>query len=289
MATIVGVHGIGQRSKSEDILHAEWFPPLCEGIESIGMPGVLPEQLKCVFYGDLFLDSGTRSFGQEWTMDDLTEKWEQEFAGELDAEAARVLGEDPEERVRFVRISGMTQLGFRFLLRVPGFGSLTESTVINWFVKEAYRYMHDPEIRETARQRIVDAITDDTRIVFAHSLGTVAAYEALALSRKKIDLFITAGSPLGIPRLFYEKLHPELEHNERRGWPVNVKRWVNLSQPGDVVCLRKSLRDLFYEYRAEIEDHLLPNPGYFRAHDADNYLRSPEAAKAVASILHPAA
>ena len=286
MSCIVGVHGIGQQSKSPDMLHAEWYPALCQGIVGAGHAQPCPTFLRCAFYGDLFRASRTKSLGQEWELDDLTDPWEQEFVALLEGEAARVLGEDPEKRVKFLKIPSTTQAGFRFLLRVPGFGRLSESTVIKWFVKEAYRYMNDQALREAARQRIMDAIACDTRIVIAHSLGTVVTYEALALSGRKIDLLITAGSPLGIPKLFFDKLHPELEATSRRLWPPGVRRWINLSQPKDVVCLRKSLRSIFHRDEAEIEDHLLADPaGLFNAHDAENYLSAAPLVAAVSSIV----
>ena len=57
MASVVGVHGIGQQSAGPNTLYKNWFPALADGLEAAG-GSIGPEGLVCAFYGDLFRPAG---------------------------------------------------------------------------------------------------------------------------------------------------------------------------------------------------------------------------------------
>ena len=61
MARVLCVHGVGQQRKGEDTLRGEWALALRDGMRRAGsaeadLPGA--EEIRCVFYGDLFRPPG---------------------------------------------------------------------------------------------------------------------------------------------------------------------------------------------------------------------------------------
>jgi pimeloyl-ACP methyl ester carboxylesterase len=167
-------------------------------------------------------------------------------------------------------------------------GQLTESTLIAWFLREVYRYLHEPKIRREAQDLVLNALTPgETRVLIAHSLGSVVAYEALARDSKQVEVFITCGSPLGLPKLVFDQLQPG-PSGGRLPWPGNVRRWINLAQPKDVVAMTKRLAPMVSRGSVgqAVEDFLVPDPsGLFRAHNADHYLDRPEISSALVALF----
>ena len=68
---------------------------------------------------------------------------------------------------------------------------------------------HD-ERREAALSRITDVIHQyQPRVLLAHSLGSVVAYEALcADGNATVELFVTLGSPLAMRQVIFDRLRP---------------------------------------------------------------------------------
>lgn len=67
--------------------------------------------------------------------------------------------------------------------------------------RSAIRYLADPASRRYAVGRVLDLVDDRTRVVIAHSLGSIVAYEAVHQRDAPLPLFVTLGSPLGIQPL----------------------------------------------------------------------------------------
>jgi pimeloyl-ACP methyl ester carboxylesterase len=64
------------------------------------------------------------------------------------------------------------------------------------------QYLQDPEVQRTARGLVVAQIGLSTRVVVAHDLGSVVAYEALCDHPElNVETFITLGSPIGQPNV----------------------------------------------------------------------------------------
>jgi len=106
-------------------------------------------------------------------------------------------------------------------------------------LKQVTRYLKEPEIRVQAQKAVDDVVTEDTRVLVAHSLGSVVTYEALhtysSSSRwKNVATLVTIGSPLGIPKVIFDRLKPQPAGGKGK-WPPGIKRWVNISDDGDVV------------------------------------------------------
>ncbi|MET7736531.1 hypothetical protein ABZT02_35015 [Streptomyces sp. NPDC005402] len=74
--------------------------------------------------------------------------------------------------------------------------------------KQVRDCLTDPSLRAQALARVTDQIHTDTRVVVAHSLDSVVAYEALcARPGHQVRALVTIGSPLGIPNVNLHRLH----------------------------------------------------------------------------------
>jgi subtilisin family serine protease len=128
---------------------------------------------------------------------------------------------------------------------------------------------------QTVKERVVTG--GGPFVVIGHSQGSMVTYQALIeLAEERpgleVDLFLTIGSPLGLPQVtdVLQKWH-----GKALPIPAAVKRWVNIAQDGDIVCLDQSLAD---EYSAagkpavvdERVEGLVWPPS--KAHAAERYL-----------------
>ncbi len=285
MPTVVAVHGIAQQNKGPEVLATEWGPPLRDGIGQSGLK-LGDRDLVCAFYGGLFRPAGSvRQVGDpHYRAADVTD----DEAALLQAfwqEAARVEPArvpPPDATIR-ASTPGSVQVALRVLARSSFFAGLAERAFIG-ALKQVSRYLREPEIRAAARKAVDAAVDADTRVVVAHSLGTVVAYEALheyggGPRWANVHTLVTLGSPLGIPNLIFDALQPAPAAG-RGAWPPHIKRWINISDDGDVVALTKKLGPLFGDGLVDIR---IVNGA--TAHDVMPYLTAVETGRAVADGL----
>ena len=92
--------------------------------------------------------------------------------------------------------------------------------------------------RQAARHRVAEAIgLHRPRVLIAHSLGSVVAYEALCADPAlRVELLVTLGSPLGMPRVVFDRLEPAPCHG-RASRPPGAVRWTNIADVGDPVAV----------------------------------------------------
>lgn len=142
------------------------------------------------------------------------------------------------------------------------------------------RYVLDPDMRTTVHERLERHLDADTRVVIAHSLGTVIAYQVLCTRPDlEVDL-ITLGSPLGDPGMVFDLLQPA-PVDGRGVWPAAVRRWTNVAAEGDLAtaaCPR--LAEAFGD---GVSDHRVYNGRH--AHDVEPYLNSRPTGVALAEAL----
>ncbi len=281
MAMIVGVHGIAQQFKGAEILRTEWEPSLRDGVSLAG--GVLPTgALACATYGSIFRPPGTRRAAAEehFKPSDLTDD-EAELLFVLLEEAARA---EPDRfppggtRVR-ASTPGSVQSALRLLCRSRFLVGVAAHAFIG-DLKQVTRYIREPDTRTMGQAALDAVVNEETRIVIAHSLGTVVAYEALHTYAgnprwANIKTFITLGSPLGIPNLIFEALHPRPSGGKGL-WPPGITQWTNISDDGDIVALAKKLGPLFGPELVDIRVH-----NGSTAHDVRPYLTARETGKAI--------
>ncbi|WP_214321958.1 hypothetical protein [Nonomuraea sediminis] len=146
------------------------------------------------------------------------------------------------------------------------------------FVREVAAYHSDG-----VRDEVVDLVTQQvrrsgTRVVVAHSLGSVAAYEALwADPSLELDLLVTMGSPLGARQVVFDRLRPApLDGKGAR--PPGVRRWVNVADRGDLVAVPKQLETRF----DGVEQEKPVSIGVLDFHRAKAYLTCPPVAALLA-------
>jgi hypothetical protein len=282
MAVIVGVHGIAQELKGPAQLLTEWTPPLSDGLTLAGVE--LPDEgLSCAFYGDLFRPPGKRAAGApNYRVKDVDEA-DAELLFRLWVEAARsdstVVSPDAEVRRGTPK---SVQTAVRTLMRSRFFSNMAESAFIG-ALKQVTSYMTDPAIKDAAQSRVDSAVTEDTRVLIGHSLGSVVAYEALHRFGREprwasVRTFVTLGSPLGISNLIFDRLTPRPSGGT--GACPAVDRWTNISDDADVVALVKDLNPLFGD---PVLDACVHNGA--TVHKISPYLSAVETGRAVAAGL----
>jgi hypothetical protein len=285
MARVVGVHGIGKQLLGEDTLLKEWCPALADGLRRAGAEGAVSQSdVAMAFYGDLFRPAGELlAVGYpRYTAADVDEGYEQQLllawwraAAESDPAVVPPGGETLVATPRSLQAAFRALSGSRFFADVA-----LRAMVFD--LKQVHRYLHDKDVRARARERIIKAIGEDTRVVVAHSLGSVVAYEALcARPGHPVQALVTLGSPLGIPNLILHRLQPAplgLGGARRGVWPGGDGMvWTNLADDGDVVALVKDLRPAFGDALRSVRVH---NGAH--AHDATAYLTDALCGQAIA-------
>ncbi|MFF3597965.1 hypothetical protein [Kitasatospora indigofera] len=289
MARVVCVHGMGQQVQGEDRLRSVWWPALSDGLRRAGAEGLVAEPDVAVgFYGDLFRPAGQflAAGDPPYTAGDVEDGFERELLAAWWQAAAEsdpgVVAPDGDGTLAATPRS--VQAALRALSGSQFFANLALRAVVA-DLKQVRAYLTDQQVREQARGRVMAQIGPDTRVVVAHSLGSVVAYEALcALPQHGVRALVTIGSPLGIRNLVFDRLQPAPAGTgkELRGtWPGGEQlAWTNLAGAGDVVALVKDLSPLFGERQRSA---LLSNGVH--AHDATSYLTDELCGKAIAEGL----
>lgn len=275
MARLVCIHGISQEYGSAETLLAEWLPALLGGVSLAG--GTLdPCDVEMAFYGTLFRPSGKGASIPNYAAGDIEEGIEVELLRVL-ANVADT-GNDsvaaPKGALRSRSVSTMVQT----LARTPFFGDAALRVVI-WHLKQVRRYLTDPACRVQAQQVLIAAIAADTRVVVAHSLGSVIAYEVLCANPTlPVRTLITLGSPLGVGPVGRRLTPPVTDCGGQ--WPGGLSRWFNVCDRADIVAVRKELRTVF---GTAVVDALVHNGA--TAHDVKPYLTAIETGNAIRAGL----
>ncbi|MFI6770582.1 hypothetical protein [Streptomyces sp. NPDC050355] len=288
MPRVVGVHGIGKQLLGEGTLLKEWQPAMADGLRRAGVGDAVSESdVAMAFYGDLFRPAGQYlAVGDpRFTAADVSEGFEQELLlAWWRAAADTDPGVVPPGADTLVATPRSVQAALRALSGSRFFAGLALRSMV-FDLKQVHRYLLDAELRTQARTRVIDAIGEDTRVVVAHSLGSVVAYEALcALPGHRVRALVTLGSPLGIPNLIFHRLEPRpvgLGGSVQGVWPGGQGLvWTNIADEGDVVALVKDLRPAFGEGLRSARVH---NGSH--AHDATAYLTDELCGRAIAEGL----
>jgi hypothetical protein len=279
MAKIVGVHGIAQEFRGSNTIHSEWLPALKDGLKLAGTELESDNDFCCAFYGDLFRGKPKAIGIPNYDVNDVDSDWEKELLQSWWKETEQIENNHPNAdrqekstpRILQKALSGLSESRF--------FGGIAEKLVV-FYLKQVGSYLHDREPKKQIQDRVVECIDEDTRVLVAHSLGSIVCYETLCQHPEwPVKVFVTLGSPLGIRQLIFDRLEPSPRDNVGC-WPGSVKRWVNIADNGDVVALTKQLNPLF---EGTIEDKLVYNGT--EAHDARRYLTAVETGEAILAGL----
>lgn len=278
MAKIVGVHGIAQEFRGSNTIHAQWLPALKDGLERVGARLESDNEFRCAFYGDLFRGRSKAVTGiPNYDASDIDSDWEKELLQQWWEEAAKVEDniKSPNDTLKEKATPRIVQKALSALSGSQFFGGVAEKIVI-FYLKQVGGYLHNQDLKKQIRERVEQAIDEDTRVLVSHSLGTVVCYETLCQHPEwPVKVFVTLGSPLGIKRLIFDRLDPTPQDNLGR-WPGSVEKWINIADAGDVVALEKQLNPLF---DGLVEDKLVNNGS--DAHNASSYLTAAETGEAI--------
>lgn len=307
MATIVLVHGIAQEQAAADTLEAQWLPGLAGGVRNHGdneladrlwrngLPGDISTRM--AFYGNQFLAKGAQGTAvgdlddeQLELMEQLAEEWlatAAEFAGDQrDRATAQRLSAVPPPEAKPQGAKAALRPALNALVRLRWFApfgvGLAEKFVVR-ALSQVTRYFTDPAVREYAQQQVLAHIGPETKLVIAHSLGSVVAYEALHRVDQEVTL-LTMGSPLGLRTVIYDRLQPKPSTV-----PKSVAGWHNLVDRDDLVAAHLDLVPYFPPFPgvgvAPITEEPLDNGA--SPHDSTNYLTKAITGGIVAKALAP--
>ncbi len=289
MPRVLGVHGIAQQFKGGYELGAVWFDALRDGLAAAGYRPVAdslaPADMRVAFFGDLFRPKGALAGGgPPYTAADVQSGPERDLLAEFYQAAVE---QDPSLGPPPGALGpgrAAAQAMMERLLRSRTFARVAQRGFIG-NLKQVTAFLATPDTRERVLQRVADEITQDTRIVIGHSLGSVVVYEYIAqYGPPQVELLVTLGSPLGIPNLVFDKLTPR-PAGGLGAWPGTVAGWVNVADPDDVVALRNQLAPLFPAPggAAGIEDHLVDNGD--EPHAISRYLNAEPTGAALGRVL----
>ena len=245
VALIVLVHGAFNELWGPNELHSKWVPALRDGLWHAGVD-LDPSDVGICFYGDLFRHDPERD----------GEPDEQTRAGIADM-LEQTLGADAVASLQLAA------------------GKATFDRTVDMVAT----MMAKPDLRDRVQARVADAVGPDTRIVVAHSLGTIVTYRALCEHPDwGVDTFVTMGSPLGSPMFTEQAL--ERDDDGLGRWPGSVRSWVNIAAVGDRLAAAPRLATVFGD---RVVDRRIDN-GH-RAHDPEPYLNHRVTGEVLASAI----
>ncbi|MFE1809870.1 hypothetical protein [Streptomyces sp. NPDC059533] len=290
MTDVLLVHGIWNRQKGMTPQEAATLmaeaarPVLGRGLHAAGLAHVPLPDVAMAYYSDLLGDDDEVQSGGSDGLEDLSEAQLAEAWEWLVAAGVPVPNEPQAGWLVPVR-QGIGWLARRRTGR--GVADRVRQELTEWFtrlvvacIKDLDAYTSRPETREAVRQRVADAMyAGRPRVLIAHSLGSVVAYETLhAYPDLKVDLFLTLGSPLGLPALS-RKLQPA-PRGGRGARPPGAGWWINIADAGDPVAVPPELGGMF-----PVDAHATTDIGLFDPHTLGGYLANGLTAAALAPYI----
>ncbi|MFZ4432329.1 MAG: hypothetical protein ACOYOQ_03940 [Microthrixaceae bacterium] len=207
MAEIVLVHGAFHELWGPTRLAMRWAPSLLDGLWTAGFRvhqqdlDRINGGLRVAFWGDLFRPAPTAP----------------------DDEPSRH-DEDAVDLATQVEESGPTAVGSVSAQLARRIHEETLALLATYFT--------DPDARDRVHRRLLERIDGGTRVVVAHSMGTVIAYQVLREHPElTVDEFVTLGSPLGDDVVTAAIARDD---DGRLPWPGGVRTWTNVAAEGDL-------------------------------------------------------
>lgn len=176
--------------------------------------------------------------------------------------------------------------------KLPDVPDAVADAILKLLLKDVGIYFFDATRRSEIKARLLALLTDGEQyIVIGHSMGSVITYDVLrtfASSAVSVPLYITLGSPLGLPTIQrHLKILAELNEVDQLPGPVKPQVWHNFASYADPVCSDMKLSNDFVVASGQtILDHQVVNPDVFvlKPHSVTGYL-SLSAVKEIVSEL----
>lgn len=235
---VVGVHGIAQEQVGPHQLETRWAEALADGLELATKPAPPPPRpaFEMAYYGDLFTtdaDQGLRvtkgTAGPSWL--DLGKLSSDEVAF-LEDVGADIPVDEKAPNKGFVAVPDvLLPLTRRLCRRFDGWLVLA---LVSELI-QVHRYLVDDELAEQVRATVLEKIRHGCDVLVGHSLGSVVAFETLALHPElEAGTLITFGSPLSM-RTVANRLRADADPTAS-GLPGSVRTWVNVYDKSDPVA-----------------------------------------------------
>lgn len=276
MTAIVGIHGIGNHrylaetgsiESAAEAVSARWTSALAQGLAGPGHPALPPSGVLVAYYSHL-LYRGTPQGGDDVAF--LDPEAQELLIDWVDELAASGVAQGP--RTARARAAG------EWLARHLGDRALAVALT---FVREVSTYLRLAVRRQQVRDAVAVAIRRERpRVVIAHSLGTIVAYETFWRHPDlAIDLLVTLGSPLAMPGAVFDHLEPP-PSGGRGQRPPGVGAWANLADVGDIVAIpREGLAPHFTGITYDNPAIVIDDNAF---HSVTRYLAAPEMADVLA-------
>lgn len=286
--SVVGVHGIWQGAATGKQLSEWWKRALADGLAAADAPDLRVPSFSVPSYTRA-LRCSSRRLGAELVPVETTglgelDEAEDDFAVESFEGLAAMgggpfAGGAPEESGPSL---GVRDVSVRLARAMAAFDTRfgrNASSVALRALREVYAYLEHEDRAERVRGIVSEAIGRETRVLVAHSLGSVVAYDILRRGEAMsawggIDLLITCGSPLRWPSV-----------RRRIGEEYGLLRiprrtdWVNVFDPADMVTGGAGLADVAARVRDEPVENGASNP-----HAVVRYLDKRQTAEALLSV-----
>jgi hypothetical protein len=287
---LIFVHGRSQQGRdSAALMQSEWAAALREGARKLGR--ALPIDLEIVlpYYGDKldwFITEEKAPLASD--IQSRVEPGDREFVvfQAKIAEELRVKAHITDDQVNAEYGANRMPRGplnrwwVQATLRaLEKYGAGMTRNTIETFTRDVFLYATRPDIRDEIHRIVSKHLTEAPTVIVGHSLGSVVAYNILCADggALQVPLFVTLGSPLGIPAV-RTKLLPLRFPSPPLG------AWYNAFDTRDCLALYPLDQDNFPVTPA-IENYSgVRNPTNDR-HGIVGYLDDPSIAKKILDAL----
>ncbi|MFH9138804.1 hypothetical protein [Streptomyces sp. NPDC017524] len=256
MAEVVAVHGIWNRQphrtpgQAAADLGVQWEGTLGAGYRDAGLHHLRAPRIAAAYYAHLLRDDGEQAGAPD--PESLTSA-EQRLLTEW------ALAHGMPQEVAQGPVTAMFEPTLSWVLRHTGGVGRRTAGLAARALREVRTYLGQQARREAAQDLVRDLLTEHTpTVAIGHSLGSVVLYESLWREPyPEVDLLVTLGSPLALPRGVFDLLdHGGLTVRGAR--PPGVKRWVNLAEAGDLIAVPRPLSDRFDGVDTDDVVHMAP-------------------------------
>ncbi|MGL1886403.1 MAG: alpha/beta hydrolase [Reichenbachiella sp.] len=299
---VLGVHGLGNKP-SHGLLKSWWKMALIEGLKKIdGAPTNF--DFRMVYWADIMY---------KYPLNPRVKNPDHD----LHIEEPYIPEPIPSPAIRhtFWHLLKLSLERFKQIIFLSKSGLSNYRGPFNFVVKREFKdlaeyYQLDQTDEERIEQEPVKKkIRDRLRrflykhrkkkiIIIAHSMGSIVSFDVLSKLHKvyDIDVFVSMGSPLGLPLLresiAEEHGFPFEEDEDLLPAPENINKWYNLSDLEDPFAVYHDLHNYYGPNSKGIgPTDVLVNNDYKdwvtnNAHKSFGYLRSPEMASILADFLN---
>ena len=296
---IIGIHGLKNKPPKE-ILESWWKKSILEGFQNHGFQE-LDFHFELVYWADL---------NYEKPLDpQVTDKNDSLFLECPYVPSTEI--KKPHEDHNFRRkILDKVETGLDKLFlhekSIGGLEAITDLAIRRKFIDLDVYYhgkcrVNEQQIAKNAfRNRLTGVLKKHKRkniLLITHSMGSIIAYDALTqeIPGIRIDTFITAGSPLGLPIIIKKILteqHQKINKNSKPSTSQNIRKaWFNFSDLNDKVTMNYNLADDYSANTRGImpQDIIIDNNyeynGQKNPHKIYGYLRSSQMAEVIYNFL----